>query len=202
MGALAGRDLPAEASLRWTCALLVASLGALIAVPLLAGARTPLRDPNDTTGPLDVRRVVVKTAGAKPVWRIETGPRWTVRSLRDRGYVLVFLDTFGTQRPDYYALIRSDGRRLRGSLLRDRVGKRDRHVSWLDVWRKDRSSVSLRVPLRKSRVGKRRDAYSWSVQTLMTTPRCRRICFDGVPNRGTVEEPLRPAPAPSPSSSV
>jgi hypothetical protein len=187
--------------LRWVSVLLGASLCALVAAPLLATARTaPLRDANDTRGPLDVRRVM-KSGRAKPTWRIETGPRWTARRLRDRGYVMLFLDIFGKRRPDHYALLRSDGRRMKGALYRDRAGKRDRRTSSLDVWRRDRHSVSMRVPLRKLSVGKRRDHYNWSVQTLMTSPRCRRTCFDRAPNNGAVEEALGPTPTPSPSPS-
>jgi hypothetical protein len=172
-----------------------------LAIPLLAAARRgALRDGNDTKGPLDIRRVRL-IGETKPVWKTFMGRRWTARRLRDRGFVLVFLDTFAGERADYYVLARSTGSRLQATLYRDRAARGDRRVMRLDLWRRDRRSVSVRVPLRRLRVGAQRDRFDWYVQTLMSSGRCRRVCFDRAPNRGAVEEPLGGAPTPSPSPS-
>lgn len=182
---------------RW---LLVAAIAATaVTLPLVATAhQMTLRDGNDSRGALDIR-LVKKSGVVKPVWKVISGSRWTAKRVQDHGYVLVYADTFGNERSDYYALIGSDGLRLKGTLFRDRARKPDRKVSALDVWRRNRRSVSVRVPLRKMIVPERRDHFNWFVRTLMTSPKCKPICFDRAPNRAAVEEPLKPAPSPSPS---
>lgn len=157
-------------------------------------------DADDTRGPLDIRRVDVR-GETRPTWKVTTWSRWTVQKIWDRGYVLVYLDTFGTTRYDYYALVRSNGYRMNGVLFRDRLGKPDRRISRLRTWRANRRSVSVRVPLTKVRIGERRRHYSWYVQTLMTSKRCRRVCFDRAPDAVGVIEPLPDAtPTPTPTS--
>lgn len=171
---------------------LVALVVFVVVVPSpVAHARLALRDPNDTRGPLDVRRVH-HSAVRRPIWRITTGPRWTARRLFDRGYFLVHLDTRGTRRGDYYALVWHNGRGMRGTLVRDRVRRRrDRTMSSLSVWRRDRDSVSVRIPLRKLFVPKGRDSYGWFVRSLWRRKRCpRATCIDRAPFKGAVEEPL------------
>ncbi len=185
---------------RGAIAALAVAVG--LALPVIAMARGPsLRDPNDTHGPLDVRRVF--QAGKKrPTWRVRTGPRWRAKRLYERGFTLVYLDTFGEPRADYYALIRSNGKRMRGSLHRDRTApKPDRRISGLMVWRRDRRSVSVRVPLRKVFVPSRRDSFRWHVRTVTISRRCRSAaCLDRAPDRGAIERPLEePTPTPSPT---
>jgi hypothetical protein len=157
---------------------------------VLAGAsHRDLRDPNDTRGRLDVRSVKSFGAIRKPGWRIVTGARWTARRMQDRGFVLVNLDTFGSSRFDYYALIGSNGSRMKGTLWRDRASKRDRRVSKLGVWRADERSVSLRIPLSRMKLGNERLEYRWYAQTLFTSSKCKQVCIDRVPNRGAINEP-------------
>ena len=161
-----------------------------LAFMMLAGAsHQDLRDGDDTRGSLDVRKVKTFRPTKKPVWRIITDERWIVRRIHDRGFALVNLDTFGDARFDYYALIGSNGSRMKGALWRDRTSRRDRRVSKLAAWRADRRSVSVRIPLRKVKRGTKRLEYRWYVQTLYTSSNCKQVCIDRAPNRGAIRDP-------------
>lgn len=140
-------------------------------------------DENDTHGFLDVKEVRSFLGSNEPVWRVITISRWSVFKMWDQGFILVYLDTFGADLPDYYALIRSVGSRLRATLYRN--GHR---LSSLSVWRGSRRSVSIRIPLEKLVVGAARRFYRWRVVTL--TDRCRHTCFDRIPNEGALVQPL------------
>ena len=180
--------------------LLAAIVGAAVALPLLAVANhvdTP--DPNDTRGLLDVRSVAV-TGESRPTWEVITFSDWRVARVRDRGYFLVRLDTFGGERYDYYALVRSDGDRMKGTLVRDRVNKSDRNISRLAAWRPTTASIKVRVPLSRMRIGSLRLEYTWQVQTLFSNKACVRVCIDDAPDRAGVAEPVpgrSPDPVPS-----
>jgi hypothetical protein len=164
---------------------------ALLLVPSAAAARTVVRDPNDSPGLLDVRRV--SRFGARPpVWKISTARRWSAARVQDRGYLLVFFDTFGDDRSDYYALVRSNGREMKARLMRDPRRARDRRIAYLTAWRRDKRSVSVRVPLRRMTTPRR--WFVWRVETLLTGPRCKRVCFDVAPPSGR-REPLPGAPS-------
>jgi hypothetical protein len=181
---------------------IVASTGiaALLLVQALGATAAMLVDANDARGPLDVRRVN-RVAQQRPIWKVGTYGRWRAPPLVDRGYVLVWLDTFGSPRFDYYILVRASRRGLGGSLVSDRRRpRRDRTVGPVGVWRRNLRSLSLQVALRRMIVGKGRDSYRWAVQTVVTGRKCRTVCFDRAPNRGTAEVPLSgPSPTPSPT---
>ncbi|MFP5298914.1 MAG: hypothetical protein ACLGHL_08015, partial [Actinomycetota bacterium] len=150
-------------------ALVIAAVGI---VPLLALAQsTSPPDLNDTDGVLDASEVRF-SAGSRPRWKTLTFERWTAASIWDRGYVLIQLDTFGTARSDYYVLVRSDGYRMLGDLFRDRKRKNDYSVGSVSVWRADKSSVSVRFPLSKMRIGGTRIFYRWLVKTLFIGKGC------------------------------
>ena len=175
---------------------------AVVAIGVLASAATiafadhaSVQDTNDTNGLMDIRRVEID-GSRRPRFTVTTFERWSVVEIFDYGFTLVHLDTFSTPRFDYYALVRSDGIALSASLWRDRVSKRDFRVANLDVWRTARSNLVVRIPLRQMKVGDMRITYGWSVETLFTSDRCRRTCFDFAPDQGRVDEPL---PLPSPS---
>ena len=172
---------------------------------VLAGAsHRDLSDGNDTRGSLDVRKVKSFGADKKPGWRIITGARWGEQRMQDRGFALVNLDTFGNSRFDYYALIGSNGSRMKGTLWRDRVSKRDRRVSKLAVWRADSRSVSARVPLSRMKRGTKRLEYRWYVITLHTNYKCKQVCIDRIPNRGAISDPngrKPPTPTVTPTES-
>jgi hypothetical protein len=167
----------------------LAATTALVFMVLAGASHRDLRDGNDTRGSLDVRKVKSFGAIKKPGWRIITDERWIVRRMQDRGFALVNLDTFGDARFDYYALIASNGSRMKGTLWRDRISKRDRRVSTLAVWRADRRSVSVRIPLRKVKRGDKRLEYRWYIQTLYTSSNCKQVCIDRAPNRGAISDP-------------
>lgn len=185
---------------RWL--VLVAVLcAAALALPFLATAsHMDVRDGNDTRGKLDVRRVLVDFT-KRPRWTITTWNKWTVERLWDRGYVLVQLDTFGTERFDYYAFVRSDGFNLKGTLVRDRANKPDYTVTSIRAFKSSGTSLSLRFPLKKMRMGNKRLFYRWQVQTIFSSGRCPTTCFDFAPDRGAIEEPIpgRTLPTPTPT---
>jgi hypothetical protein len=140
-------------------------------------------DENDTHGFLDVKQVDSFLETEEPVWKVVTMSRWSAFKMWDRGFVVVYLDTFGAELPDYYALIRSVGTRLRGTLFRN-----SHKVARLEVWRRNARSVSIRIPMEKLTLGERRGFFRWRVVTL--TDRCRRICFDRIPDEGALVHPL------------
>lgn len=175
---------------------------AALALPLFATAsHMDVRDRNDTRGKLDVRRVLVDFT-KRPRWTITTWGTWTVERLWDRGYALVQLDTFGTERFDYYAFVRSDGYKLIGTLVRDRSSKPDFTVSSIRAFKSSGTSLSLRFPLKKMRIGNRRLFYRWQVQTIFTAGRCPTSCFDFAPNTGAVSEPVPGVQEPTPTPTV
>lgn len=182
-------------------ALLAAVVGVAVALPLLAVANhVDVPDLNDTRGLLDVRRVEV-SGSQRPIWHAITFANWTVARIWDKGFFLVRLDTFGDERYDYYALVRSNGDRMTGTLVRDRQSKSDFNVSKLTAWRPTRSSVKVRVPLSKMRIGRFRLEYVWQVQTLFSNKTCAQICIDDVPDRRGVAEPI-PGRTPDPVPTV
>jgi hypothetical protein len=182
-------------------AVAIVVLGSL-ALPLFALAdRRLLHDANDAKGRLDVRRVEFD-GHRKPRWKVVTWSGWSARTILDRGYVLVRLDSFGSGRFDYYALLRSIGGHMTAGLFHDRRGHPDYRVSSLKVWRPGRRSVKVRIRLNKLRFGASRRYYRWAVETIFSGRHCRNTCFDNAPGHGAVKEPLpgvTPSPSPSPT---
>ena len=166
---------------RGSIALLAAALVALSSLPALA--LQVRRDARDTRGPLDVRVVEVRHRRA-PVWRTRTYSRWSKDRVEDRGFVLVYLDTYGDRHFDYYALVRSTGSAMDADLYRNRSRKRDYALSDLRAGHPNRKTARVTVPLTKVRKSGR--TYRWRVQTLWTGRRCRRVCFDRAPADGGV----------------
>ena len=162
--------------------------------------RAQVEDPNDTRGMLDVRRVWFEPEAAPPRWTVVTFSPWTEELTRDRGYVFVYLDTMGDERFDFYALIRSNGRRLSGSLWRDPKKGSDVRISALDVKRDSDLNVAVRIPLGLLDIGEFRSAYRWIVVSTFTGHVCRATCVDRVPDEGTFEYPIgSPTPTPTPT---
>lgn len=181
--------------------VLLVALAAAVSLPLLALAHhVELTDPDDTKGLLDIRRVSVAGSRLAPTWTIATGARWTAEQMWDTGFLVVKLDTFGTARADYYAIVSSDGTRFRGSLYRDRQEKSDRRLRGLTLERADRRSVTIRINLRELR---RRDSrvYRWYATTLFASDNCRSTCIDRAPDEGAIAEP-GPVESPSPTPTL
>jgi hypothetical protein len=168
--------------------LLVPLLSALLIVQAEA-SHVIVNDPNDAKGLLDIR--LVKPSGQTTVtFRVDIRARPTTRSLFERGFVLVRFDTRYGENTDYFAVARSNGRRMVGTLFRDFQRQRDRAISAFAAWRRNQTSVSVRIPVTSMAFGRDRDEYRWSVQTLFSGPNCRRVCFDIAPNGSWVLEPL------------
>ena len=176
---------------------LAAVAGALVLALIASGSpaaanHTDQTDANDTGGVLDVAAVFHRHDAVPPSWEIVTFARWTPGSIWDAGYVLVWIDTLGDENPDYYALVRSTGRGVAGSLWRDRRRK-DAFAGRLRTNRANQRSVRVAVPFRKMEIGDHRTIYRWSVQTILTGGPCSRPCFDLVPDGGAqIEESLTP----------
>ena len=186
--------------MRAKLALAMVVAGVALAPLLALAGHAPVRDADDTAGRLDIRRVAVDDAG-RATWTVSTWSRWRAIDIFDAGYVLVHLDTFGTPRFDYYALVRSTGTKLAGSLWRNRASKPDYRMRWLQTRRPDRKTVRVRIPLGRLYFGSRRLHYSWSAQTLYTGDACRQVCFDSAPDGGSVQEPRAvPVPTVSPTA--
>lgn len=194
--------------MRGRAALLVAVTLVLAAVPLFGRAsHLDLDDPNDTKGKLDIKRV--KTFGAdEPGFTVVTFADWTAADIWDRGYVLLYLDTFGGGRFDYFVVASSFGDGMQGRLWRDRAEKPDREIGEVEVWRSERDRISIRLRLAQMRIGEARLTYRWYVQSLWTGDECRRTCFDLVPETDGIIEPLpgatatptsTPTPTPTPT---
>lgn len=163
-----------------------------------AGATHPdVVDPNDTKGLLDVKKIV-STHGKGPKFTFRTFAKWSVDRIWDRGYGLVHLDTFGDARFDYYALLWADGYNMKGTLYRDRRKKTDYAVGSLKVWRKNKRTMIVRIPLKKMEFGESRLHYRWIVKTLMTGKECPRVCIDRIPDQGS-QQVLLPGVEPSPT---
>lgn len=166
-----------------------------LALPLTSFAsHVDVADPDDTRGLLDVRLVDVD-GSSNPRYTILTFPRWSTADVYDLGFLLVYLDTFGDERYDYYVLVRSDGRVMEAVLFRDRKVKQDIEIGEINAYRRTKNGVSVRIPLRALRIGRQRVFYIWRVQTLMASANCRRVCFDFVPDAGGVIEPIQTATA-------
>jgi hypothetical protein len=186
-----------RSGLRVVILVSVAVAGAASLAFMASANHLDVTDPNDTRGPLDVR-VVESNGRNRPSWKIITFSRWSRPEIFDAGYVTVLLDTRRAARPDYYILVGSRGTRLYADLWRDRESKPDYRVAKVKVWRADKKSVSVKVPLKLMIVGTQRTFYRWTVETIFTGERCTRVCFDFVPDEGAVVEPL-PVPSPTPT---
>jgi hypothetical protein len=179
-------------------ALVVVTL-ILFALPVLAD-HTDQIDPHDTRGKLDLEEVAFDHVGA-PTWRISTFSTWTVRSIWDLGTFIVQLDTRGDAAADYVAVVRSEGRRLVGTLFRLRRAGREIEVTALRTAKSSASAATVTVPLRDVSIGPNRTSYFWSVLSSFTGRFCTRTCLDAVPDEGMIEQPL-PGVTPSPTTTT
>jgi hypothetical protein len=176
----------------------VAALTVAVVGVALARARVVHEDPNDTPGRMDVWSVTVE-ASARPRWVVELQKPWRAPGTWDRAFLFVYLDVAGDPRGDYYALIRSTGTKLVGSLWRDPKLGRDLRVRGLTVERVSPRRVGLRIPLSAMDVGPFRTTYRWWVVTTYTDEVCRKTCIDRVPDTDAVEEYL-PGASPTPTA--
>ena len=181
---------------------LVLLIGAALLVPMLAAANHEIvSDGNDTKGRLDIKKV--KTSGLKnPEFKVVTHRTWSVKKMWDIGFVMVSFDTFDDKTFDYYALVRSNGKELKGRLYKDRARKPDKKIAKVKVWRDNNKSVTVRVHLEDMRLGGKNNlTYRWFAQTILSGTVCKNVCFDFAPNNGAIKEPNgKPTPTPTVST--
>jgi hypothetical protein len=197
---VSGRECAQEERVTLKRIALLATTIVLASVPVLMAVadHRDVSDGNDTRGPLDVS-LARMSSGRPPGWVIRTRSKWNAFRIFDRGFIVIRLDTFGDGEFDYYALVRSNRKRISAWLYADRGAQADRRKGRLGLKRGSRKSIQVWVPFRKLRFSQKRPSYAWIVETLWTARRCPRVCIDRVPNRGTVLEPREPTPAPTPS---
>jgi hypothetical protein len=182
-------------------AVAVASLAAVLPASAHHADQT---DPNDTLGKLDVRAVELDHDEGPPLWRIETFGAWTVHEIWDRGFFVVQLDTKGDESVDHLVIVRSDGRKLVGSLYVVKPDGTEKPIDDLPAAKDGSRAVTVSVPLRKLAIGATRQSYFWSVLVTYTGNACQATCFDSVPDSGMIEQLLpgvTPSPTPSPTVS-
>ncbi len=138
-------------------------------------------DANDARGFLDASGIELSGAGDARSWMVRTFGRWTARRMWDHGFAFVYLDTFGADLFDYRIMIRSNGRGLRAALFRARHRR-----GGLEVWRQNRRSASVRLPLDRLRTDF--GYLRWYAVTL--SDRCSNWCLDRVPDQGAMIEPI------------
>ncbi len=177
----------------------VAASALTIALVSAALARVPveLEDPNDTRGPMDVLTVTFDAAD-RPTWTVALEQPWRDRATWDRAYVFVYLDVIGDPRGDLYAIVRSTGSEITGSLWRDPKHGNDIRVRPLEVLWRSPKEIALTIPLGAMDVGAFRSIYRWWVVTTFTGKVCRRTCIDRAPDEGAIEQPL-PGVSPTPT---
>lgn len=141
--------------------------------------RPTFGDPDDVPGFLDVKQVRSKAGNPTPSWEIVTGPKWNLRQMWDHGYVIVFADTRGNVKPDYFILAHSSGNDLRGSLYRETQNGGEVRLRPVFAGKSGPRSLTVRFPL--DEVARDRPYFRWSVQTLFTGKKCHVVCFDRTP---------------------
>jgi hypothetical protein len=184
-------------------------LAALLAAFLTFGASAsarhePVSDPKDTRGRLDVSTVRLRHDEGPPQWRVVTFARWSIAQIWDVGFFVVELDTTKNEGVDYRVVVRSDGRRLHGTLYRVRRDGTTRALASMAAGKAGSRAMAVRVPLAKLSIGANRSVYRWSVLTLFGGAGCSRTCIDRVPDAGVVDQPLpgvTPSPTPTPTPS-
>ncbi len=152
-------------------------------------ARQEVLDPDDVRSRLDLREVDASWSSNGLTFALATWRAWRSSDVRGRGYVVVHLDAGSGRR--YFAVVRFGGGRTAGFLFRRLPGK-DSRVSRLSVWRPDRLSVSLRVPRAGLEPLVAGAPFAWRAQTLVTSTRCKRVCFDLAPDGADVTGPVPP----------
>ena len=174
-------------------AMVVATLSAL-AQPASA-VHQPVRDRQDTRGRLDLRRVEMKR-GYPRRWVIKTHEAYRANRIFDKGYLLVYFDTFGRDRADYYVLLQPTREKMKGFLWKDkRPGNKDRRLAPTSVRRGNKRSITTSAPFHRMRTPGL--TYRWHVRTIYTGKNCKRVCIDKAPDNRWITEPYAQPPATS-----
>lgn len=156
--------------------------GAIVAALAAPAPPVQIADANDTPGRMDVELVRFHHFPGPATWDIVTFRPWVAKDIWDLGNVFVFLDTQGSEAPEYYVGVRSTGHKLVADLYRSR----NDHVLFpLNVRRRNRLGLTVSVPIYRLRFGPHRTFYRWSVLTSFIGRACPATCFDQVPDAGT-----------------
>lgn len=180
---------------RWIALLLVV-VAVFVALP--AGAHdTDQADPNDTDGRLDLKMVELSHDATRGRWFMSSFTRWSPKQIWDQGYFLVYVDTKGNAQVDYYGLVYSDGRKIKGGLYRDEPNGKDPKIGSLPATKADARTAAVTLAFSKITIGDTRTEWGWSTQTLFTGPDCKKVCMDLVPDTGMVVQPIEVPVAPA-----
>jgi hypothetical protein len=165
-------------------------LTALVAPASAAGpaAHVEQQDADDTRSPLDMREVeaTADSSGLTFTLVIFSAPS---KQVADRGFFVVAIEALSFGR-SYAAVVRTSRRRISGVLFRRRAG-RDSRVGTLPVWHPDRRSVAFRIPPLVLTMPP--EGVQWRAQSVFTGRRCKRVCFDRVPDGAPATLPAAPA---------
>jgi hypothetical protein len=154
------------------------------------GDHTNQTDPDDVAGLLDVEEVRFRHDPLPYVWVFRTHQSWTTKKIWDKGYFVVELDTLGEPAPDYFVLLRSTGKEMKGELFRIRANGSQVRLRSLDGWRAGPRGAGVELPARLLVFGAHRTSFFWWTFSLFTSEKCRATCIDAVPDEGTVEQAL------------
>ena len=159
--------------------------------PPVSASHVTVRDRNDVDGRLDLRAVEVRQ-GPPRKWILKTHKAFSARRIFDKGYLLVYFDTYGTKRFDYYVLLRPGRHKIKGNLWKDRKQASDEIIAATRVRKPGDRKVLTTVPLRKMRQGRARLTYRWHARTIFTGRHCKRVCIDRAPQARSITEPYVP----------
>ena len=170
----------------------VAVFAAVALAPPASAVHTDVRDTEDTKGKLDLRRVEMRQ-GPPRKWVLKTHDNFEAETIFDKGYLLVYFDTFGTERFDYYVLLRPTRTKIKGSLWKDaKSPNNDVFLSHTRVRKPNNRTVTTTVPFRKMRTPDEQMTYRWHARSIYSGRNCRRVCIDRAPDIGSITEPYFP----------
>jgi Ca2+-binding RTX toxin-like protein len=135
-------------------------------------------DRNDTRGLMDIKKVRSRGGATTPNWDVVSA-RWTKRKVWDKGYWILFADTKGSAKPDYFVLAHTNGSKMRGGLYRQTPGGGEVRIGGASVAKSGPRDLTVRLPLAK--VQRTRPYFRWTIQTLFTGSKCHKVCFDRSP---------------------
>ena len=181
---------------RQLLAVVLAVAAVTLCVPPSLAEHVRVRDRNDVDGRLDLRAVEMRN-GQPRRWILKTHKAFSARRIFDRGYLLVYFDTYGTKRFDYYVLLRPERSKIVGELFKDRKEANDEKLTSTKVRKPGKRAVVTTVPFRFMRQPDTATTYRWHARTIYSGRTCRRVCIDRAPDTRSIEELYLPLPGPN-----
>jgi hypothetical protein len=158
-----------------------------------AGNHKVVSDANDTNGRADIKKI--RMVNDRPrKWFFRTWRNWHVNDFFERGYFILYLDTFGGNRFDYFVFVRAKRSSLAGAVWRDFKKKDDRKVAGAGTRKVGKNGMRVKVPFRKMKIGEARLKFRWFGRSIWSGPHCRQLCLDRAPNQKNVSELFIPNP--------